>query len=486
MHLKPYQEEGLRFLLAARYERRGRRVRVLGDDPGLGKTATGSVCVGRLLASDPRGGMILAPASLVTVWRDELLKWGVKAPIILPKKATDLRAPQPGEVVIASFDRLASLHRKIKMPKPPKKPTPEADAAYGEARAKAQLREQARREALSKLYRRGFGFLLADEIQKTRRASSDRSLAFEKLRQHVSAEDGVTLVLSGTLMENTPMDLWVLAVCLGIDRELWPKGLTEFATHFGGTYDAFSRRWAFPPKPPGGSIYPHVVGSGLFLARKTEEVEGDLPPKSYKVTVCPCPDNLIEVSRVLSDALGGVDALTRADDLDDLELRAKGAGVLGELSRCRKETAAAKIPALLRRLDELGESVGPIVVYSEHVEPIETLRARPGWAVITGAETPKQRATIAAAFQAGEYKGIGITSAVREGWTLTRSHYMIKVSPSWLYQWEKQSDARVWRLSQTEPVTIEILVAEHAIDRAVYKRIAEGRIRDRETWARPE
>ena len=481
--LKPYQRKGLEFLLSAQRERGARRCRVLGDDPGLGKTATASLAAGELLKSDPRGGIVLAQKTLVTVWKNEMIKWGVDpAAIAIAKGSADLRVPGPGEVLIASYDSLASLHRKIPEPKKPKKDeTPEKFEAR---KVTAREREARRIGRVVKFYRRGFGFVIADEIQKVRRARAGRSLAFEKLRKHAAKEGAITIVLSGTLIENKPLDLWVLSACLGIENLIFDGGIVGFATHFGGAYDSFSKRWAFPVTPPGGSIFPSLTRSGLFLVRAIEDVEGELPPKTYRATVCPCPDNIVSLSEVLSAALGNLGQLTAGGQLEDIAEAARGAGILGELSRCRKETATAKIPTMLKRLDELGTSQGPIVVYSVHVEPIETLRTRPGWAVITGAETTAQREKIAAAFQAGAYEGIGITSAMREGWTLTRSRYMIKVSPSWLYQWERQSDARIWRLGQTEPVTIEVLVAEHWIDRAVYRRIAEGRARDRETWRR--
>lgn len=482
--LKPYQREGLAFLLSARRERGVRRCRVLGDDPGLGKTATASLAAGELLRTDPRGGVVVAQKTLVTVWKNEMIKWGVNPDVItIAKGSADLRMPEPGEVLILSYDSLASLHRKIPTPRKPKKDESAAD--FEARKAAARAREARRVERFLRFYRRGFGFIIADEIQKVRRARSGRSLAFEKLRQHAAKEGAITIVLSGTLIENTPLDLWVLACCLGVENLIFDGGIVGFATHFGGVYDDYSKRWAFPVIPPGGSIFPALAESQLFLVRAIEDVEGQLPPKTYRATVCPCPDNLVSLSSVLASALGNLEELAAGGQLEDIEEAARGAGILGELSRCRKETATAKIPTMLRRLDELGTSQGPIVVYSEHVEPIETLRTRPGWAVITGGETSAQREKIAAAFQAGEYEGIGITSAMREGWTLTRSRYMLKVSPSWLYQWERQSDARIWRLGQTEPVTIEVLVAEHWIDRAVYKRIAEGRARDRETWRRP-
>lgn len=443
--LKPYQEAGREFLLAAL--RRRPSVAVLADDPGLGKTATGSVVIADLLARTGRGGLVVCPAALRRTWKAEMAKWGTTATVLLPATSADVRPPSEGEVLILSFDTLAQL--------PP--------------------------EVWRALRSSPPGWLIADELQKIRTARSSRSCRFEDL---VKIVRGPILALTGTLVENKPLDLWIVCVRLGIERVIFPGGISEFAEHFGGAYDFAAKRWAFPVTPPGGSIYSRLIDSGHFLVRKIEEVEGDLPPKTYKATICPTPSGIVDLSRDLAHALG-IDDAGEGLEVADLEARATAQGLLGDLSRLRKESAIAKIPTMLARLDALVDEE-PIVVYSEHVDPIKTLEGRPGWAVITGAETQRRRQQITDDFQAGRYRGIGITSAVREGLTYTRASYFLRVSFSWLDAWERQSEGRVWRLSQERPVTIEVLIAEHAIERAVLRRLGEGRQRNALIWARPE
>lgn len=441
--LKPYQEEGRAFLLRALT--RSPRVAVLADDPGLGKTATGSVVIGDLLKRTGRGGVVVCPAALRRTWKAEMRKWGTVAEVLLPATSAEVRPPREGEVLILSFDTLARLPLEV----------------WRSLRAAPP------------------GWLVADELQKIRTARSARSCRFQDL---VKIVRGPTLALTGTLVENKPLDLWIVCVRLGIERLIFPGGISDFAEHFGGIYDSASRRWTFPVVPPGGSIYRRLVDSGFFLVRSSEEVEGDLPPKTYRATICPTPAGLVDLSRDLAAALGVSDA-GEGLEVADLEARATAQGLLGDLSRLRKESAIAKIPTMLARLDALKDE-GPIVVYSEHVDPIKALEGRPGWATITGSETQRRRQQITEAFQAGEYEGIGITSAVREGLTYTRARYFLRVSSSWLDAWERQSEGRVWRLSQAHPVTIEVLVAEHAIERAVLRRLAEGRQRNGLMWAR--
>lgn len=462
--LKPYQREGLDFLLAALDESGARRTRVLADDPGLGKTATGALAASAYAAATGAGGFILCPPSLRQTWADELIKWGCLLSIYMPKRSRDIRPPAVGEVVIIGFDALAALARKSK-----------------------GAHEAERAAAWQRLRSEGAAWMICDEVQKGRRARSARSLALEQVVAAVRRRYGIVAALSGTLDENTPLDLWVLFVVLGIDKIIFPGGIADFAAHFGGVYDQRSGRWTFPPVPPGGSFYGRLMATGLVLMRATAEVLGELPPKTYKVTLCPVPNNQVALEALLVRALGGPAEIEQAIEIDDIVGRARAQGMLGELSRLRKEAATAKIPTMLRRLDALAaEGVSPIVVYSEHVAPIEELRERPGWRVITGTETDAERRATVEQFQAGELVGIGITSACREGFTFTRSRYFLRVSFSWLARHEQQSEARVWRFGQPFPVTVETLVAELVIERAMLRRLGEGQTRGRETWKRED
>lgn len=456
--LESYQVAGAEHLLSALQEiRPERRVRILGDDPGLGKTATGSVVIGELVKRTGKRGIVLCPASLRNVWRDELKKWSVDVPSYIPSKSDDVISWDPASsLLILSYDTLGAIMKN-----------------------KAEVW----RSLLSKTA--CISWIVADEVQKIRKAESIRSLAINNLLRRARDHRVVALVLSGSIIENDPLDLWIILDRLGLRREIFPGGIAEFAAHFGGVYNPFERRWRFARRPPGGSVVPRLMQSGIFLARTVAEAKGDLPPKTYKVTVCPTGGRLRGLVNLMLRAVGASPTDQGVGEkVADLVMASGGNfDFLGDLSRLRKESAEDKIPTLLARLDHLEEhEEGPFVVYSEHRSPIDTLRDREGWAVITSDETPKQRSSIVAAFQAGEYRGIGITSAVREGWTLTRSNYFICVSPSWLSTHMDQSEGRVWRFGQERPVTIELLISDHDIDRAVFRRIGEGRQRNGATW----
>lgn len=469
LELKSYQSAGVEFCLSAASETKSaRRTRWLGDDPGLGKTVQGAVVLREAFARElATCAIVIAPAGLLRVWRRELLRWAPRVRVLLPASSAKLRAPEPGEVLVMSYDAFAVLV---------------TEEREGEAQTE-------RLAALSSLQNLLAGtWLVADELHYIRGKASDRSLCFEHLRELVHRRRGVCIGLSGSIMPNTPLDLWIALTRFGIAQLVFPRGITEWAEHFGGHYDRRSRRWHFAKHPPGGSILPRLHGSGLILRRTSEEVGNELPPVVYAVTKCSVPDELVTMSRTLiAEALTGDRALafeqSSGEDIDLLNL--EKALDFGELSRLRKESAAAKIPTMLRRLDELerDREGDPIVVCSDHLEPIARLKSRPGWAVITGAETKTTRDRIITRFQLGELLGVGLTSAGREGLTLTRSNYLLRVSTSWSAENEKQFAGRLVRFGQARTVTIETLVAEHPIEKMVYRKLAEKQVRGLETFA---
>lgn len=472
LSLKEYQEAGVNFCLEAFSRPAGvDRTAWLGDDPGLGKTVMGAVLLRRALERSLASRVIvMAPAGLLRVWRKELKRWAPELRTFLPSSSLQVRAPEEGEILILSYDAFASLV------------TTQYDDTATEQRRLAAL------AALQNMPRHTL--LCADEMHYIRGKASNRSLCFEHLRERVHTRRGACVGLSASLMPNTPLDLWIAAQRFGIQHKIFPGGISQFATHFGGFYEKRTRRWHFAKRPPGGSILPLLNASGLVLRRTSEEVGNELPPARYTVTKCALPEDLVNLSRgLIAEALTGhrsadfrLEIADETIDLPDVEGRID----FGELSHLREQSAVAKIPTMLRRIAELeAEREGdPIVVYSEHREPIEQLRSRPGWAVITGKESKTQRDTIVERFQLGELLGVGLTSAGREGITLTRSNYLLRVSTSWSAENEKQVAGRVVRLGQQAcEVIVETIVAEDPIEQMVYRKLAEKQVRGLKTWA---
>lgn len=144
-----------------------------------------------------------------------------------------------------------------------------------------------------------------------------------------------------------------------------------------------------------------------------KEVLPDLPAKMYrkvrvkinKATYGLCDSVLME-----ADAAGV--------DLEDAVSEAINTGsrkvLFEEISEARRELATAKTPYATSLLDMYEEAGEPVVVFSAHLDPINIIKQREGWAVITGATKAEDRADIVRTFQEGKLSGLACTIAAGE------------------------------------------------------------------------
>ena len=117
----------------------------------------------------------------------------------------------------------------------------------------------------------------------------------------------------------------------------------------------------------------------------------------------------------------------------------------------------------------------PLVVFAEHVEPIEALRNRDGWAVIaSGSATisgkPCTHAEAVAAFQAGTDGVIGFAGTIAsagDAITLTHASRMHFVDLAYSHRLNAQAFERCHRPGQHECVHISTFVPDHPIVRHV-------------------
>ena len=130
-------------------------------------------------------------------------------------------------------------------------------------------------------------------------------------------------------------------------------------------------------------------------------------------------------------------------------------------SSLRAKLAESRIPALLEMVEDHEEQGVPLVVFSAHRKPIDTLGKREGWLVITG-DTPDKQA-VARAFQSGQYKGVAVTiQAGGVGLTLTHASNAIFVDRDWNPAQNVQAADRLHRIGQkADSVLYTHLTADH-------------------------
>lgn len=422
LKLFPFQVGGVQWLAS-------RRSGILADEMGLGKSIQTAVAI------PPNAPVVtVCPATLKTsVWGNETAKWRPDIAVSILSGRGSFYWPEPGQMVVANYDILPA----------------------GAVEKKVDLFTKGNSEPA-----RGT-VLIADEAHALKNKKALRTKSFRGMRDAVFKAEGKVWLLTGTPLLNNPMELWNLLDLCGCSEEVFGH-FGKFMKLFGGNKGLYGVKW-------GGEISREVPQAlrKAILHRRREEVLPDLPTKIWKDIMVELDTEVVKIAdaAIAAAKLKGIDLDQVADEVALTKL--VGAA-FEQISAARSALAKAKIPAMLEQVQVFEDSGEPVVVFSYHRDPVDILKGREGWAVITGDTKDTDRAQIVTDFQGGRLKGLAATiQAGGTGLTLTRAHQMIFVDLAWTPALNKQAEDRCCRIGQTRGVIVNRLIADHAIDERV-------------------
>jgi SWI/SNF-related matrix-associated actin-dependent regulator 1 of chromatin subfamily A len=409
--------------------------RLLGDEMGLGKTVQ-SLCALEKNAAC----LCVVPASLKYNWEKECKKWRPDlTPVVLSGRKS-FRFPTAGEVVIINYDILPAWLA-------PRKNHP--NAKFWEVNMNHI--PQSTKDACQDMV------LVLDEVHKCKNYKTARSKKVNGLCRLISRVWG----LSGTPLENRPMDLWGVLSCLEMAFNVF-GGFNRFLERMNATPNIVrGRRYGYNFGTP-SPIVPELMRR-VMLQRKREDVLPDLPGKVYTTVKVPLPHQL----------QGQMDALW--DEWGDLIETQRELPPFEDFSTIRQQLAESRIDALEEIAEDHEEQEVPLVVFSAHVAPVRRLGSRPGWAYIDGSvSSAERRQQIVDDFQAGKLKGLAVTiRAGGVGLTLTRAWKVVFADLDWVPSANQQAEDRICRIGQTAPhCEVVRLVSDHVLDEHVLNLIA--------------
>lgn len=481
MNIRPYQVDGVELFLSA-LDGTAPATRMSFDDPGLGKTVMAAEAYNLL---PERVAVIVCPAGLRQQWKRHLERHCGR--FVFAAKST-AHTQRDAQLIL---DILGKTLRTG--------PCPALVVSHENMTACAVAGSP-----FMRLLERGV-VLTLDEAHRDKGAKTKRGRATRDCCKIVHAGKGAVWPMTATPMPASPLDLWVLLTWVGLAEHCFSGGgndpLFNFITHFGGGVCPWTKRWVFPAHVPGGPV---TQLQGLALRRRRADVLPELPPKKYELRLVEVEgatrrmlDNVTEAAALACGMNpGDIDKVTDIDRLQGLVLNFSRR--LEALTEVRVALAAAKIPAVLRRIAELEEEGERIAVYSDHRAPIDALAevaagehepghpARVGWKVIRGIESEKQRTAAVDHFRAGvddkgkPVWGIGFTAAGREGHSLECAVRLLVVSSSWSAASEEQAEDRLCRFGRESEATIERFVAAHPIEIMQQRILAAKRMRSAE------
>lgn len=435
---RPFQIDGIAKLVQSK--RYG-----LFDDMGLGKTFQLALAI-----PDGAAVVVVCPASLKFNWHDELRRFRPDLKLSILSGVGSFRWPTPGEVVILNYDILP-----------------------GEVVVKGESGKRFSVEGIREPNPNLDLVLIADEAHLLKGSKARRSRLFKALKTYVLAASGRVWIATATEMpQGRPMELWNLLNCADLHKIAWPTGFGAFKSDFGasevGLYGEI--QWGKPNS--------RVVDKMRMISikRLKEDVLPELPRKTYKTIRIEIDDKtkLVCDEVIAHLAQKGVSF----DEVHDLVAltKVKGAG-FELLSKAMSALATAKARPALEVVSTYEEAGIPLVVFAAHRAPVDLLRAREGWEVITG-DTPVHdhrtgipedctcRGAIVTRFQAGKLKGIaGTIQAMGFGLTLTHGSHVLRIDRDWSPEINRQAEDRVCRIGQTaSSILITDIVADHPLD----------------------
>ena len=430
--LRPYQITGVQWLAGLATQKFSA---LLADDMGLGKTLQALVFLSWLKARDHDGrpALVVCPTSLVANWQREAARF---TPHL---RTLDLTGPDRA----ARFSQIAQHDLLV--------------TSYAILRRDIET------------YRTlDFSLVVLDEAQHIKNRASQNAQAAKALRARQR------LILTGTPLENSLLDLWSLF-------DFLLPGYLGPAAEFRERYETPLTRGTDPRTL--SRLRQRV--RPFFLRRTKEEVLPDLPPKLDYPTLCELSDEQREVYRAIL-AQGrrevfrhagkggqGRDRLAVLTTLLRLRQVCCHLDLLpaGDEKRAWREPSA-KMARTFELIDEAIDGGHRVLLFSQFVRALHLLRdeaRRRGipFAYLDG-QTVERQAEVDR-FQ-GDAKIPLFFISLKAGGTglnLTGADTVIHFDPWWNPAVEEQATARAHRLGQANRVSAYKLIAAGTVEEKI-------------------
>lgn len=438
--LRPYQARGVAWI--HQMFRRGAHP-LLADEMGLGKTVQTLALLDLEAGTSRNPALIVCPASVIPVWKNEIRRFFPKIPVRVLGVDGDF------------FRRKASSRERAVGETAGTRP-PIWLASYGMLRANAEI-----------LPKKKFSCAVLDEAQFIKNPQAKATQACLK----IVAER--RLALTGTPIENRPVDLW------SVFRFLMPGLLGRRATLETEIAEARDE-----------TLEKLKTQIAPFILRRTkQDVARELPKKVQSVLLCPLTPKQKEIyERLVSDGLKSLAAGPTPLRTDRI-LAQNATHLLTLLMRLRQAACdpallpgnaalpvdfSGKISVLLDRLEEIVDNGKKVVVFSQFVTLLERVRAAlaerfSGTPIFTLTGKTQDRDAPVKNFQTASGAAIFLVSlrAGGTGLTLSRAEYVFLLDPWWNPAVEEQAIDRVHRIGQTRRVFVYRMVAAGTIEERI-------------------
>jgi hypothetical protein len=426
--LRDYQRQGFDFLVYAASLGLGP---VLADDMGLGKTVQALAWVKHLIETEPDQGptLVVCPASVVHVWRREVERFAPGLKMLILSRGRE-RFEQWDEIARSDLviTNYALLRRDV--------------ARWRETKLRAYI---------------------LDEAQNIKNPDT----AVARAARSLTASN--RLALTGTPLENRPLDVWSIIACLN------PGYL--------GRRAEFQDRFGNPENPESAYRLLSAKLRPILLRRTKDQVAPELPPRVEEQRECELTQGqrrlyVAELQRSRQRVFGMAD--------EDPELRHNRVAVLAVLTRLRQicchpalvgadpKLGSGKFDTVFGLLESLLAEGHKVLLFSQFVQCLRLLETEltqrdMKYRILTG--STRNREEVVDAFQNDPDPSVFLISlkAGGTGLNLTAASYVVVFDPWWNPAVEAQAIDRTHRIGQVRTVFAYRVVTRGTIEEKIWE-----------------
>ncbi len=433
--LRPYQKAGYNWLLFLNKFQFGG---CLADDMGLGKTVQTLAMLQyiRDLKAEASTSLLIMPTSLVYNWEMEAKKFTPKLKVLVYTGTYRDKNP----ALFAKYDLVITT--------------------YGTVRIDIDI--------IKEFY---FNYVILDESQAIKNPESNIAKAVKKLNTKQR------LVLSGTPIENTTLDLWSQMAFIN-------PGLL-------GNKNFFMKEYLLPIEKKGDQTKRkklHMVIKPFILRRHKSQVATDLPEKVENIRYCVMTKEQEEVYEQVRDQF----RLKIIESIKENGMKGSQLLILQGLTQLRQlanhprmldpeyEGSSGKLDEVMEMLHETINEGHKILIFSQFVKHLSVLRHHLNFDKIPHAYldgSTKNRQAQIELFQNNKDIPLFLISmkAGGVGLNLTQADYVFILDPWWNPAVEAQAIDRAHRIGQKKTVFTYKFISKDTIEEKIL-RLQENKL----------
>jgi len=417
------------------------------DQPGLGKTLQS---IASVYAKGVFPCLVICPNSLKENWKKEWLKWTGKRALILTdaiKKTWPMYAATGmADVFIVNFESLESFFVLEYL----KAPTREEQG---------QIKYIRFRDSIMRIRS-----VIIDEAHRCKNESTRNF----KLTYGVSYGKEMVLLLTGTPVVNSPIDLWALLRILG-KQNIFAKNKAEFIK----TYCKVGKE----KKPGNLAQLNFYLRQFCQFRREKKDVLKDLPPKLRQALYCDIT-NRPEYDRAENEFIRYLQE-TKKCSPDEMATKLRG-GFMVKLGILKQIAARGKLNEVEQFVGEIIDAGEKVIIFCVLKEIIRELVDRfPQALTIYGENSLEERDRAVELFQTDPAYPLIVCNieAGGVGLTLTKASRVGFIELPWNFAKMEQAEDRAHRIDNTgsnhESIQCTSFLAKNSIDQYCYDIVME-------------